>query len=244
MGELEDKNVLIIDDDINLCRTLKYGLIEEGAIVKIATDGRVGIQKFEADPPDLVLLDIRMPEVDGWDTCQYLRMISDVPIIMLTSLKEDEEMIRGLNLGADDYITKPFNDNILHARIESVLRRAHRPVPVNIPPPKRDVLYRDDTLFIDVERQETFRYGELIKLSTTEYKILKVLLQRPNECVSYVKILETVWGKKFMKDTEYLHVYISNLRKKIESNPRDPQYIINRFRTGYFFKTGSRYDSK
>ncbi|MEM7800406.1 MAG: response regulator transcription factor [Chloroflexota bacterium] len=235
MTSLMDKMVLIIDDDINLCRTLKYGLIEEGASVIIATDGRIGIQKFEEQQPDLVLLDIRMPELDGWETMQYLRMISGVPIIMLTSLKEDQDMIRGLNLGADDYVIKPFNHEVLLARIESVMRRGA--ASKESPNQKSLTSYQDDYLSINLDKREIYRDADRVKLSTTEMRILSCLMQKPNQCVAYVDLLESVWGKNFKKDTDYLHVYLSHLRKKLEKDPRNPQYLINEYRTGYIFKT-------
>lgn len=234
MGILANKQVLIIDDDINLCRTLKYGLIEEGASVKIATDGRTGILKFEEEPADLVLLDIRMPDIDGWETCEYLRMMSNVPIIMLTSLKEDHEMIQGLKAGADDYVTKPFNHDVLLARIESVLRRSRDSQGSTT----KSIRFHDNFLSIDLEKREVLREGTPVKLSTTEFKILTCLVQQPDACVPYVAILESVWGKNFKKDTDYLHVYLSHLRKKLEPDARNPRYLINEYRTGYIFRTG------
>lgn len=241
MTNLANKSILVIDDDINLCKSIKYGLISEGASVSIATDGRAGILKFEENPADLVLLDIRMPELDGWETGKYLRMISNVPIIMLTSLKSDVEMVKGLNIGADDYITKPFNPQVLLARIEAVLRRlpqqtAHEKAAEK---PTEALLnrYVDPYIDIDLDKRQLSIEGEPIKLSTTEFDILTYLVRNANRCVTYNELLENVWGKAFQKESDYVRVYISFLRRKIEKNPRKPVYLQNEYRRGYRFST-------
>ncbi|MEM8860676.1 MAG: response regulator transcription factor [Chloroflexota bacterium] len=238
MSLLQNKSILIVDDDINLCKSVKYGLISEGANVDVATDGRACIQKFEKNEFDLILLDIRMPEVDGWETAKYLRMLSNIPIIMLTSLKTDEDMIKGLGLGADDYVTKPFNPEVLLARISSVMRRQNTNNGLSNQFEKESSMsefFFDGYLTIDLIQRQVFVKDKEVKLSTTEFDLLSYLVKNANRCVTYTELLENIWGKAYQNEAEYIRVYISFLRRKIEPDSKNPKYLLNEYRRGYRF---------
>lgn len=230
-----NRSFLIIDDDINLGKSLKVGLMSQGAKnVFLATDGRSGIQIFEEKSPDLVLLDIRMPVLDGWETVKYLRWISTVPIIMLTSLSSDENVLNGLNLGAVDYITKPFNKQVLHARIESALRNY-----TSTPENNRLSIIADGYLEINLDTRQVHVDKKHVKLSTTEYDLLKYFAANPNRCIAYIELLENVWGESYTDQTDYTRVYVSALRRKIEADPKKPKYLITEYRRGYRFVMNS-----
>lgn len=226
-----NKSFLIIDDDISLGKSLKVGLLAGGAKnVFLATDGRSGIKTFEEKSPDLVLLDIRMPILDGWETAKYLRWISNIPIIMLTSLSSDENVLTGLNLGAVDYIAKPFNKQVLHARIESALRNYS-----STPESNCLSIIDDGYLELNLETRQVCVAKKHVKLSTTEYDLLKYFAANPNRCIAYHELLENVWGETYSNQTDYTRVYVSSLRRKIELDPKKPKYFITEYRRGYRF---------
>lgn len=227
---MEGKKILVIDDDINLCQSLKIGFSLEGAKVETAIDGRTGLKQFYEHQPDLVILDIRMPEMDGWETCRQIRLLSDVPIIMLTSLVQDKEIVRGLNCGADDFVVKPFSRDVLAARISAVLRRYETIVDA-----QDNSAYEDGYLYIDLTRREVRRCGESIKLSSTEFQLLSYLFENAGRILTYEMILNKVWGWEYQGSIDYVHVYLSHLRKKLEEDPRNPLYLITEHGIGYRF---------
>lgn len=229
---MDGKTILVIDDDVSLCQILEITLTVEGASVFTANDGREGLKKFFAHQPDLVILDVNMPQMDGWETCRQIRLLSSVPIIMLTTLHADKEMVRGLDAGADDFISKPFNADVLLARIRAVFRRLGETA---APPSKSQ--YSDGYLTVLLDRHEVLVEGEPVKVTTTEFQLLSFLLINDGRTLTYKQILDNVWGWEYQESTDYVHVYISHLRRKIEKDPKNPLYFITVHGTGYRFET-------
>jgi two-component system KDP operon response regulator KdpE len=230
---MQGKKILVIDDDINLCHSIKIDFSRAGATVFTATDGQSGLQQFYQHQPDLVILDIRMPVMNGWETCRQIRLLAQTPIIMLTSVNQEQDMVRGLNYGADDFVTKPFSRDVLAARVNAVLRRTEKPAKES--DSGESVAYRDDKLVIDLKRRQVLLDGELVKLTSTEFKLLAYLVEHAGQILPYQTILTNVWGWEYQNDIDYVHVYISHLRRKIEREPRNPHYLINEHGVGYTF---------
>jgi two-component system KDP operon response regulator KdpE len=225
------RTILVIDDEPALCRLLKDTLGHAGYQIYTAATGPEGLQQFSAHQPDLVILDIMMPDMDGWEVCRRIRRHSDVPVIMLTALSEETEIIRGLGCGADDYVTKPFSSSVLLARTEAVLRRATRSFPT------RDlIIYSDGYLTIDLEAHRVLIRTHPIKLSETEYRLLAHLFQNAGRVLTFREILERVWGQACRYNVEYVHVYMSHLRQKLEENPQAPVYLLSEYGVGYRFE--------
>jgi DNA-binding response OmpR family regulator len=233
---LENKKILVIDDDKSLCQNLDIGLSRCGATVISANNGHSGLKKFYEARPDLIILDLRMPEMDGWETCRLIRMVAQTPIIMLTSVAQEHEVVRGLRKGADDYITKPFSHDILLARAEAVLRRTEPPSSG-----ENGHDYDDGYLLINFEQRVVSKAGERIKLSATEFRLLRYLFENAGRPLTNEEILTHVWGWESQHNVEYVHVYLSRLRAKIEKDPRNAQYIVTEHGFGYtFYKCKSR----
>ncbi len=228
--ELQEKRILIIDDDPGLCRILSVMLSYEGALTFTAGNGQEGLRRFYEHRPDLVLLDLMMPELDGWRVCQQLRQLSDVPIIILSALSQEEDIVKGLHIGADDYITKPFSQPILLARSRSALRRAA--LPANV---LETIGYEDDYLVVSLNTHQALILGEPVKLTATEYNLLAYLVQYADQIRTFAQILSNVWGEEYRGSAEYVHTYIWNLRQKIEPDPREPRYITTEHTIGYRF---------
>jgi len=225
-----DTKILVIEDEEHLIELLRRKLQGEGYQVLAALDGVQGLQLFHKHEPSIVLLDLMMPRMDGWETCRRIRELSDVPIIMLTALGQDLDKVRGLELGADDYITKPFSLMELSARIRAALRRYKYPRPV------QRLEQIDDHLVIDRARRRAVVDGEMVDLSATEYKVLACLLDHAGCILTHQSLLTQVWGWEYADETDYLKVYIHHLRKKIEKNPKRPSYIVTERGLGYRFQ--------
>lgn len=223
--------VLIIDDDPAFCNMVESLFIAEDAETFKALDGRVGLQQFFAHRPDVVILDIKMPGMDGWETCHQIRLLSDVPIILLTSLREDDQIARGLDHGADDFVSKPFNPEVLLARTRAVMRR-HR----NFSADKKKARYTDGYLTVDLDQQRVYVQGNSITLTATEYQLLTFLVTNAGRVLTYQQILTSVWGWEYNDSIDYVHVYLSHLRRKLEENPRKPKYLVNIHGIGYRFE--------
>ena len=226
MGE----KILIIDDDIGLLTLMRIGLEKEGFAVVTANGGADGLRKAYETHPDLILLDVMMPGMDGWTTCQRLRYVSDTPIIMLTARSDRTDVCKGLTLGADDYLTKPCNFDELKARIQTVLRRSTAHSNASW----RDA-YDDGSLRIDLTDGTVTRRGEVIPLAPTESRLLLYLVCQKGRIVPKKELLLSVWGPEYEDEDGYLSVYIRYLRRKIEDDPSDPRYIHTRWRVGYYF---------
>ncbi|MBX3015194.1 MAG: response regulator transcription factor [Caldilineaceae bacterium] len=228
---MDGKKILIIDDDVNLGQTIKLTFARAGAQVFTAVDGRDGLRQFYEYRPDLVILDIRMPDINGWETCRQIRLLSNIPIIMLTTLDKDEDIIRGLDHGADDFVTKPFSRDVLLARARAVLRRTDL-----ISTPEDHSTYHDGYLLIDIRKHQIQVNGQNIQLTSTEFRLLSYLLQNAGQVLSYQNILDKVWGWEYQDSIDYVHVYISHLRRKLEIDPRNPRYLVTERGIGYRFE--------
>jgi two-component system KDP operon response regulator KdpE len=228
---MQGKKVLVIDDNPDLLKLAKVVFSHAQAQVYTAADGPEGLRQFYDHQPDLVILDLMLPDMDGWDVCRRIRQFSKVPLIMLTALDQDEDIIRGLTIyGADDYITKPVGANILLARAQALLRR----VPSS-PANKEPHLYNDNYLTMPRNERRVYIEGKPVKLSTTEYQLLYYLVQNAGRVLTFQQILDHVWGES-RDNTEYVHVYIWHLRQKLEVDPRHPIYILTEYGVGYYFE--------
>ena len=222
--------ILIVDDELRMRRFIRMNMELEGYQVIEAENGLHALDQIRQFTPDLAVMDVMMPEMDGFETLKLLREISTVPVILLTVRDDEEDITRGLALGADDYITKPFSPRVLTSRVAAVLRRAHWPAP-----PPRTVLRIDDRLSVDFNRHQVIVNGERIDLRPTEYRLLNHLIQNAGWVVPHDTLLAKVWGYEYRDETHYLRLYINYLRKKIEEDPADPHYILTERGVGYRF---------
>jgi two-component system KDP operon response regulator KdpE len=225
------KKILVIDDDPSLIALLYHSLTDEGYEVYKAHDGQEGLRQIYNRQPDLIILDILMPKMDGWQVCRRTREMSDVPIIMLTTRGNEEDIVRGLDCGADDYLTKPFSVKELLARVRSVLRR------VTLPPPTEEpVAYSDGYLTVNLAERRVMVGGEPVKLTPTEFRLLAQLVENAGRALTYSQLLEKVWGWEYKDDIDYVRIYIWHLRQRIEKDPSQPQYILTEYGVGYRFE--------
>jgi len=222
--------ILVVDDEPRMVRFIRMNLELEGYRVEGAYGGMEALEKVRDEIPDLVLLDVMMPELDGFATLELLREISTVPVIMLTVKTDEDALVRALELGADDYVTKPFSPRELTSRVKAVLRRAALPAPV----PKTELVI-DDRLTIDFARRQVIVEGKRVDLSPTEYRLLYHLVNNAGWIMPYETLLAKVWGYEYREETHYLRIYVGYLRKKIEVDPADPQYILTERSVGYRF---------
>ena len=228
---LHDSKILVIDDDPELLELVRLLFARAGAHVLTALDARQGLRQFYDHRPDLVILDLMMPGLDGWDTCQRLRELSEVPIIMLTALNQTDSIVRGLDHGADDYVTKPFANRVLLARARARLRRAELSAPGQKP-----LVYDDGYLAIDLDRRRVRADRRPVELTPTEYSLLAYLLKHASRVLTHEQILERIWGPECLDSTHYVHVYVHRLRQKLEQDPEHPRYILTEPGVGYRFE--------
>jgi DNA-binding response OmpR family regulator len=221
------KSILIVDDEPRYLRLLEANLRTEGFEVVSAHDGEEAIEIFTSKPTDLILLDVMMPKLDGFSTCQRIRQFSSVPIIILTAKGEEQERVRGLDMGADDYLVKPFSIVELLARVRAVLRRA-QPIEGN-----QSRFFVHGALRLDHARAEVWRGDQLVYLSATEYRLLLQFTHNIGKVVSAEELLASVWGAEYTTDKEILWVTIARLRQKVEDDPHDPKHIVTRSGLGY-----------
>lgn len=231
MSNDEKKRILVVDDDQTLLRALSLYLEKEGYTVTTANAGKEGLRRFYEEHPGLVILDIMMPGLDGWAVCERIREMSDAPIIMLTARGQEEDRVKGLKLGADDYVSKPFSMRELAARVEAVLRRSKPVEGVR----DEEVLYADDYLMIDAERVEVRCDGDRVDLTATEQQLLFFLVRNEGRLLTPRQILTNVWGYEYAEETGYVRLYIWRLRQKIEPVPDEPRYILTEHGMGYRF---------
>lgn len=222
-------NILLIDDDKRLTRPLEASLKDAGYQVAVAHDGRSGLELALASQPELVILDVMMPEMDGWAVCQKLRQESPVPILMLTALGDEIDRILGLELGADDYLTKPFSTRELIVRIKALLRR----VALDQVDSRKMIEVGDVTL--DHASRQVHKGGEMLTLRHKEFELLSLLMSRAGKVVDRAEIFDEVWGTDWLGDTRTLDVHIRWLREKIEDDPAKPRYIETVRGVGYRF---------
>lgn len=230
MSDSRSRRVLVVDDEPRMIHFIRLNLEHDGYEVIEATSGTEALEQLRDRLPDLILLDVMMPDMDGFETLQLLREISTVPVIMLTAKGEEEDRVRGLELGADDYITKPFSPREMVSRVRAVIRRTEIPSAS-----VREPIEVDDRLKIDFERREIFVEGELVKLRPTEFKLLYHLVQNAGWVVPHDQLLAKVWGYEYRDETHYLRLYVNYLRQKLEADPSDPKYILTERGVGYRF---------
>ena len=221
--------ILIIDDDRALLELLSGYLGRHGHEVTTAPSGQEGLQAFAEQSADLVLLDVTMPGLDGWQVLARLREASSVPIVMVTARSDEPEVLRGFSGGADDYVSKPFSFAQLAARIGAVLDRAGRS------PGGYHGVLRGADLEVDVDRHRVYRNGEPIDLTATEFKILAALLRERGRILSPRELVIEVWGPEYAEETGYIRRYVWHLRRKLEPDPANPRYIVNERSIGYVF---------
>ena len=231
------KKILIIDDDPNFRSLVEQVLTKKEYEVLKAGSGQEGLRLLFAHKPNLVLLDVVMPGMDGWQTCDRIRDISDIPIIMLTGKHKDEDdIVRGLDHGADDYLIKPVGGKELVARVRAILRRAELPSSLE---EKRGITYSDDFLTVDVAERKIMVNGKRVKLTPREFRLLALLIENAGRILTHKQILEKVWGWEYIDDLDYVRIYISHLRQKIEPDPTLPKYILTEPGVGYHFQEAS-----
>ena len=221
--------ILLIDDDENLTELLGEYLAGQGFAARAAGDGREGLRALFERKPDLIALDVTMPNKDGWETLSRIREVSDAPVVMLTARGEEADVLRGFSLGADDYVTKPFSFAQLAARIKAVLARGGRGGP------NEGRLVGGD-LKVDLSARRVTRGGEPITLTPTEFKLLTALMRRAGEVVSPDELVREVWGPQYANEIGHVRRYVWHLRQKIEPDPEHPRYIHNERGYGYRFQ--------
>ena len=225
--------ILVVDDEVRIARMIRMNLEHDGSDVIEANSGQQALDMVRSRMPNLVILDVMMPGLDGFETLSILREISQVPVIMLTAKGEEEDRIRGLELGADDYVTKPFSPRELMSRVKAVLRRSEGSA--SAAGMGEDVIQVDDRLRIDFSKREVWVEGELVKLRPTEYRLLYHLVQNAGWVLTYDQILTKVWGYEYRDETHYVRLYINYLRQKLEKDPSNPEYILTERGVGYRF---------
>ena len=226
-----DMTILIVDDEPRIRDFVRMNLELEHYQVIEASNGQEALDALREHLPDLVVLDVKMPEMDGFETLRAIREVSTVPVIMLTVRQDEQDRIRGLDLGADDYIAKPFSPRELLSRIRALLRRSFMP-----PPARKTEIIVDPALKIDFARREGTVRGKKVVLRPTEYRLLYHLVNNAGHLLTHETLLSKVWGREYRDEAHYLRLYITYLRQKLEKDPAHPQYILTERGVGYRFK--------
>ena len=226
----KNKCILIVEDEPEMRELLSTIFERAGAQVRAVADGEDGLHCFFQDRPDLIILDILLPGMDGHEVLQTVRRLSDVPVIIVSAVTSQQSRLAGLDGGADDYITKPFEVKELLARCRVAIRRAGPKPAANL-----DVAFDDGHLCIDLEARKVRREGRTVRLTPTEYRLLAYLVRHLEQVCTFEQILNAVWGPEFVGTADNIHVYIYQLRQKIEPDPRNPRYLINEHSIGYRF---------
>ncbi|MCC7163706.1 MAG: response regulator transcription factor [Anaerolineae bacterium] len=224
--------ILVIDDDRTLLRLVQEALVKAHFRVILATNGIDGLQELYAHQPDLVLLDVMMPRMDGWETLSRIRQLSHVPVIMLTAKDTEADKMRGFTHGIDDYVTKPFSFAELVARAQVAIRRARGTQPID-----KARRYVTGDLVIDLDTHRVTKAGKPVELTPTEFRLLETLAENAGRVLTHEQLLERVWGYDAGEDTGYVKRYIWYLRHKLEDDPANPQYILTERGFGYSFST-------
>ena len=227
---VERRRILVVDDEERMVRFIRMNLEHDGFQVSEAFNGKQAIQKMRDVTPDLILLDVMMPDLDGFEVLETIREISTVPVIMLTAKGEEDDRVRGLEHGADDYIIKPFSTRELVSRVKAVLRRTE-----GVSGSMHGLLEIDKRLKIDFDRREIWLEGKIVKLRPTEYRLLYHLVQNAGWVISHDQLLSKVWGYEYRDEPHYVRLYINYLRQKLEKDPADPKYILTERGVGYRF---------
>jgi DNA-binding response OmpR family regulator len=228
---MKKTRILIVDDELSILKYLRANLEAEGYEVLMAMDGNQALQTLEAELPDLVVLDIMMPGMDGFEVCRRLREWSQLPIIMLSARGDESDKVQCLDLGADDYVTKPFGKGEFIARVRAVLRRAEAARPTPTTP-----FFKSGDLAINFSKRKVTINGKEVALTLTEYALLQELALNAGKVLTYTHLLRKVWGHDYADEREYLHVFASRLRAKLEADPKNPRYITTVSGVGYRFE--------
>lgn len=227
-----DRRVLVVDDEKLIVKGIKFSLEQDSMEVDVAYDGNEALEKATNNQYDVILLDVMLPGLNGFEVCQMIREFSDVPIIMLTAKGDDMDKILGLDYGADDYITKPFNILEVKARIKAIMRRTKgRQMPKE---ESKQVICGD--MRIDMDSRRVFISGKEVNLTAKEYDLLELLILNPNKVYNREILLNLVWGYDYPGDVRTVDVHVRRLREKIEANPSEPKYIHTKWGVGYFFQ--------
>ncbi|CVI66178.1 Transcriptional regulatory protein WalR [Clostridiales bacterium CHKCI001] len=226
--------VLVVDDEKMIVKGIRFSLMQEQMEVDCAYDGEEAVEKARNTEYDIVLLDVMLPKLDGFQVCQQIREFSNMPIIMLTAKGDDMDKILGLDYGADDYITKPFNILEVKARIKAIMRRNHQK-PITDTKEKSTKIVAGD-LRLDTEGRRVFIKGKEINVTAKEFDLLELLVTNPNKVYSRENLLNIVWGYEYPGDVRTVDVHIRRLREKIEENPSEPKYVHTKWGVGYYFK--------
>ena len=226
------RRVLVVDDEKLIVKGIRFSLEQDGYDVDCAYDGEEALKLAKENAYDIILLDVMLPKYDGFEVCQQIREYSDVPIIMLTAKGDDMDKILGLEYGADDYITKPFNILEVKARIKAIMRRARSESEEK---EKAKTIETGD-LKLDCESRRVFIAGKEINLTAKEFDVLELLVFNPNKVYSRENLLNIVWGYEYPGDVRTVDVHIRRLREKIETNPSDPKYVYTKWGVGYYFR--------
>lgn len=227
------KKILVIEDEQSISDIIKFNLKKEGYEVETAYDGKDGLEKALSWEPSLILLDIMLPLMDGFEVCKKVREKSSVPILMLTAKEEEVDKVLGLELGADDYITKPFGMRELIARIRANIRRTEQMIPEEETAAEVKAF---GNIEIDMSRYEVRKNGEVLDLTLREFELLKYLAEREDKVFSREQLLEEVWGYEYFGDIRTVDVTVRRLREKLEDDPSEPKYIMTKRGIGYYFK--------
>ena len=222
--------LMLIDDDQGLTDLLTDYLRNQGHIVHVAGDGLSGIRQVYLNQPDLVILDVTMPQLDGWAVLERIRELSELPVIMMTARDEEANVLRGFSLGVDDYVTKPFSFAQLAARIQAVLNRTSSTADHD------EQELRQGDLIVDLATKQVWQSGKLIHLTPTEFKLLVVMMQRVGEVITLEELVSAVWGEQYTDEIGYVRRYVWHLRKKVEPDPENPRFIHNERGFGYRFQ--------
>ena len=225
------KKVLVVDDEKSIVKGLKFSLVQDGMEVDCAYDGEEALEYAKKTEYDVVLLDIMLPKLNGFEVCQQIRDFSDMPIIMLTAKGDDMDKILGLEYGADDYITKPFNILEVKARIKAIMRRTTKKESAE---PNQSVIEAGD-MKLDIDSRRVFIAGKEVNLTAKEFDLLELLAKHPNKIYARDQLLKIIWGGDYPGDGRTVDVHVRRLREKIEVNPGEPKYIHTKWGVGYFF---------
>jgi two-component system response regulator RegX3 len=224
------QRILLVEDEESLAESIRYSLEREGYAVSVAGDGRVAIERFRADTPDLVILDLMLPEMSGLDVCRMIRENSTVPIVMVTAKDSEADKVTGLELGADDYVTKPFSVRELVSRIRAHLRRVRMQAP-----PKGDEILAGGPVEMDVARHEVRIEGQPVAFPPKEFELLQAFLMRKGRLLTREHLIEEIWGYDYVGDTKTPDVHVKRIRQKIEDDPHEPRLLLTVRGLGYKF---------
>lgn len=225
------KKVLVVDDEKLIVKGIRFSLLQDGMEVDSAYDGEEALNRAKANSYDMILLDVMLPKMDGFEVCQAIREFSDVPIVMLTAKGDDMDKILGLEYGADDYITKPFNILEVKARIKAIMRRTS---PERAPQVQSSVIEKGD-IKLDCDSRRLFINDNEINLTAREFELLEILIKNENKVYSRESLLKIVWGEDYPGDVRTVDVHVRRLREKIEANPSEPKYVHTKWGVGYYY---------